>query len=472
MDQARSFVPDIGTPLPRIRPEEAGVEAKWIEDMVDGFAAKGLRIHSFLLVKEGKVYAEGYYAPYGPKQFQTVYSLSKSFTSAAMGIAQGEGILNLDEKLVDIFADEVKAAGIEPSEKMRALTLRNCLRMSTGQAEEKRGVDFITTFLSNEQKEMPGEVFRYNTMATYMCSAALWKKGVDLEKYLQEKLFDPMGIHGLHWLRCSRGICTGGYGLSLLPEVIAKFGTLLLQDGQWEGKQLIPKEYLDLATTKQIDNAASSDNKDWKAGYGYQFWMCQNGSFRGDGMYGQLCVVNRQKKAVAAVTAFVDDIQAELDVYFDNVLSRMQPAPLPKDEAADQRLLAKLAALKAPVEQPFDDGGKLPVGLLDKEYRQGAHSLRLRADGQALLATLDGRELRVERGPLQETQCLATGGWLNVVSGWKTNAYTGYGVRDGALVLRLLFIEEMTDLRIVIWPDGRLEACNVYDINNPKPLAD
>ena len=134
--------------------------------------------------------------------------------------------------------------------------------------------------------------------------------------------------------------------------------------------------------------------------------------------------------------------------------------------------MAKLAALQAPVEQPFDDGGALPLGLLDKEYHQGTHSLRLRADGQALLATVDGRELRVERGPLQETQCLATGGWLNVVSGWKTNAYTGYGVRDGALVLRLLFIEEMTDLRIVIWPDGRLEACNVYDINNPKPLAD
>ncbi|MDR3085230.1 MAG: beta-lactamase family protein, partial [Christensenellaceae bacterium] len=289
MTEFKRYAPEIGTPLPRIRPESAGVHPAAISRMIRSYAEKGLRIHSFLLVRDGKVYSEGYYAPYEPNLFQTVYSLSKSFTSVAMGIAEGEGILSLDEKIEDIFAEEIRAAGTKPSKELSSLTVRNLLRMGTGQERENwSGTDHVLSFLKEPFHEMPGEYFRYNTSATYMCAATLWKKGVDLEAYLQEKLFGPLGISGAHWQRCLRGICTGGYGLSVLPEIIAKFGVLILNDGVFEGKQIIPKAYLDQAATKQISNAHHSPNLDWQAGYGYQFWMCQNGSFRGDGMYGQL----------------------------------------------------------------------------------------------------------------------------------------------------------------------------------------
>ncbi len=471
MPEIRRFTPDIGKKLPRVAAAQAGVDPKWIAEMVDGFEKKGLRIHSFLLVRDGRVYSEGYYAPYHPLQFQTVYSLSKSFTSAAMGIAQGEGLIDLDEKLVDIFAEEIEQCGIKPCQEMRTLTLRNCLRMSTGQAEEKRGEDFIATFLANDQHEAPGQVFRYNTMATYMCSAALKKKGVDLESYLQKKLFDPLDVHGLHWLRCGRGVCTGGYGLSLLPELIAKFGVLVLQNGVWEGKQLIPAEYLAQATAKQIDNSASSPDKDWISGYGYQFWMCQNGCFRGDGMHGQLCVMDRQTNSVAAFTAFVDDIQAELDVYYDNVLDRMraQKEPLPVDEGAENALKAKLAALQAAVEPVRDEGGEVPEAAFG-EKESGAGKVLVERDGQALRLTLDGQAIHVERGALKPTSYTALGGWLGVKSGWEANACTGYGVQGGKLVIRLLLLEELKDLRLEIGADGKLAAFDVHDRNAPKAM--
>lgn len=111
MEKAIRYEACAGAPLPRVTPEEAGVQADWVEEMVNAYARTGLRIHSFLLVRDGRVYAEGYYSPFDAQQYQTVYSLSKSFTSAAMGLAQEEGILSLDERVAEIFADEVANGG-------------------------------------------------------------------------------------------------------------------------------------------------------------------------------------------------------------------------------------------------------------------------------------------------------------------------------------------------------------------------
>ena len=453
----------MGAPLPRISPEEAGVRAQWVQDMVGAYARRGLRIHSFLLVRGGRVYAEGYYSPYHPAQYQTVYSLSKSFTSVAMGLAEEEGILSLDERVLDLFAQE--AQGIQAGPELQSLTLRHLLRMSTGQPEERWEGDFVRTFLGVPFVDMPGKTFRYNTMATYMCAAALHRRGVDLETYLQEKLFTPMGISGMHWMRTEAGICAGGFGLSILPEVIAKFGVLILQDGVWEGRQLLPRAYLRAATSKQIDNDGGSPY--WRTGYGYQFWMCQNGSFRGDGMYGQLCVMNREKDAVLAMTAFVDDIQAELDVYFDEVLGRMQDAPLPPDPAAEERLRAALSGLVCPLEPVRDGGGEITAQLLNRPVSvlDGMLTLTPAPDGMLNVTSSYGHCVAA-RGELygQRTLCRARGSArLDVV----TEAYAGYGVAEGALVLRLLIPELMMDARLELRPDGNAVQAHVLDVHNP-----
>lgn len=466
-------VPNFGKPLPRITPEEAGVHAADIAQFVDDFAAKGLRIHTFLLVKDGKVYAEGYFKPYAPEQFQQVFSLSKSFTSTAFGIARAEGKIALEERVIDVFADEVKAAGITPSKELAALTFHDVLRMSTGQPEEQHGADLVTTFLKVPFTEMPGEKFRYNTMATYMCSAALKKKGIDLEAYLQEKLFDPMGISGLHWLRCAKGICTGGFGLSQLPEVIAKFGILVLNDGVWEGKRLIPHDWIELATHKRMENADTSNDIDWIQGYGYQFWMCHDGSFRGDGAYGQYCVMNREKNTVLAMTAYVDNMQNELNVYLEGLLPKMQNAPLPADPAADRELAKKLAALEAYIVPAKDDGSAVPEEMRtlcvpDPDQGKETAGYTILPDGETLKLSLHACKIKIKRGALRfyanvPYKMTLWGGGADTV----TNAVMGWGMDGGKLVIRYMPLEYLEDLTIEVWMENGKVCARALDAHNP-----
>lgn len=481
--------PCFGTPLPRVTPESVGVRSADVAAFVDEARARNINLHSFLMLRGDKVYAESYYAPYAPDQLQTVYSLSKSFTSVAIGIAAEEGILDLDEKIVDIFADELTE---EPCEQLKALTLRHCLRMSTGQPREIPGPDLLRAFLAMPFADMPGEVFRYNTMATYMLSATLNKRGIDLEKYLDEKLFAPMGISGLHWMRCLRGIPAGGYGLSLLPEVIAKFGILVKNGGAWEGKQLVPKAYLDLATTKQIDNSRDN-NGEWSYGYGYKFWMCRYDTYRGDGAFGQLCVVSPKKDAVLAVTAYTEDIQAELDDYFETILLKMSDEPLPEDPAAHAALCEKLASAACYVAPLPDEGAPFPQALLDgtltlrtgggaksvnvgpkvmtSEQQPGEVSFRFErtADG-ALHAVIDGvGDLLLDRGSLRDqiTICeINPLGYGRAV--FETRALAGYGVKtDGTVCLRVDMLELLRDELIELIPEGGSWRVRMTDVHLP-----
>lgn len=175
----------------------------------------------------------------------------------AIGIAAGEGKIRLDERIVDLFPEQAKNAPDSPQ--LQMLTIRHLLMMSTGQGsepfhQENAWDDAISAFLREPFADAPGETFRYNTGATYMLSAALKQRGIDLEEYLREKLLTPMGITGTRWIRDPNGICTGGFGFSLHPEDIAKLGILLMQSGRWNGQQLVPEWYVREATTRQISS--------------------------------------------------------------------------------------------------------------------------------------------------------------------------------------------------------------------------
>jgi CubicO group peptidase (beta-lactamase class C family) len=462
--------PSFGKPLARATPEAAGVRSEDVAAFVAAAKARKINLHSFLLLRGDKVYAEGYYAPYGPDQLQTVYSLSKSFTSVAVGIACFEGILDLDERIVDIFADEIEG---DIGKELAALTLRDCLRMSTGQPKEIPGPDMVKAFLSMPFTDMPGEHFRYNTMATYMLSAALKKRKVDLEEYLQEKLFDPMGIHGLRWMRCGRGIPTGGYGLSLLPEVIAKFGILLKNDGVWEGRRLIPHEYLALATSKQIDNREGNAGE-WTYGYGYQFWMCRYDTFRGDGAFGQLCVVSKKQDAVLAVTAFTDDMQAELDLYFEHILCRMADGPLPENPEALKRLLAQLEECNCPIQPVPDDGQPFPEALLGRTLKDET-GITLRfdrvADGLRFTADAAGAFL-LARGGFRDQIARCVSSPLGYPQAeMESRALAGWGVRaDGTVCVRIVMLELLNDWLIELTPEDGGWKLRVTDVHLPgKP---
>lgn len=463
------------TPLPRCTPAQAGLDPRRIMTMVDAYQAQGHAIHSFLLVRHGKVLCEGYYAPYGPEQLQSVFSLSKTFTSMAVGIAAGEGRISLDARVIDIFPEELAASGVTPGPELNALTLRHLLRMSTGQLEEPNGdeawEDMRVAFLRQPFTDMPGEVFRYNTMATYMLSAALNKQGIDLEDYLQEKLLTPLGVTGTRWQRDGHGICMGGFGFSLVPELIAKLGVLILNNGKWEGRQLVPREYLALATRPQIYQPPIEQlgESEWHGGYGYQMWMCPNGCFRGDGMYGQLCIMDRRTDTVLAMTAITSDMGQEMRIYYDHVLAAYQPEPLPEDATAMAALNARLACLKDEHTLPEDDGSPIPAGLLGTFA-----DLTLGMDGSVPLLTTEGATLRLGRGAFIHNRVapVLTGAAFRDME-TLTLAEAACGMKDGALTIRVFDAELMLEATVTLTPkDGGvcLHIQNTTDSRHPYTM--
>lgn len=468
-------------PLPRISPESIGLASQHIVQMTDDLKAAGINPHAFLLLRRGQVFAEGYYAPYGPLMPQTVYSLSKSFTSVAIGLAAADGKIGLDEHLVDLFPDDLPDV-ISPE--LKALTLRDCLRMATGQPKEPElaSRNPVRTFLATPFSEMPGQIFRYNTAATYMLSAALKTKGIDLEAYLQERIFNPLGVSGIRWMRSPQGICTGGFGMSALPELIAKFGQLILQKGRWQNQQLIDPAYLEQATAKQIetqnDDKENADrNGDWSLGYGYQFWQTRDGSFRGDGMYGQYCLVVPDRDFVLAMTAFTDDLQKELDIVFDRIVANLSDTPLPDDPDAAAALKTHLSTLRIDWSAPVDDGQPLDSHWSGTTWTLAEHApnhpfgprafnrLRIEPAGHGLRLIMDDDVLDLKDKAWQLHE-LPDYGMLR----WPTQLLTAYGLENGRrLTVRLFWLEMLLKLEYVFDVSDQNATLTVFDCHGPAP---
>src|SRR5690348_799820 len=272
-------------PLPRNAPEAQGVSSAALLDFVNALDQQIDGMHSVMVVRHGEVIAEGWWAPYDAEHNHVLYSLSKSFTSTAVGLAVAEGKLSVDDEVLKFFPGD---APEKPSDNLKSMLVSDLLRMSTGhQVEPKRPADQVWTkaFLAQTVPFKPGTHFLYNTSATYMLSAIVQKvTGQTVLDYLRPRLFEPLGIENPTWGTSPQGISLGGYGLSIRTEDIAKFGQLYLQKGQWHGKQLVPAAWVETATARQTSNG-SNPQSDWDQGYGYQFWRARHGAYRGDGAF-------------------------------------------------------------------------------------------------------------------------------------------------------------------------------------------
>ncbi|MCC6235741.1 MAG: serine hydrolase, partial [Verrucomicrobiales bacterium] len=291
-----------GESLPRATPESQGVSSAALLRFLDTVDHGVEGMHSFMLLRHGKVIAESWWAPYDAASRHELYSLSKSFTSAAVGFAVAEGRVSVDDEVLKIFPEDVPA---EPSANLKAMRVRDLLTMSTGHQDETSsapGAVSAKSFLAHPVPHKPGSHFRYNTPATFMLSAIVQKQaGQTVFDYLGPRLFEPLGIEGARWDTNFQGISLGGYGLRVRTEDIAKFGLLHLQKGRWHGKQLLPESWVEAATGRQMSNG-SNPASDWDQGYGYQFWRCRKGAYRGDGAFGQYCIVLPAQDAVVAIT--------------------------------------------------------------------------------------------------------------------------------------------------------------------------
>jgi CubicO group peptidase (beta-lactamase class C family) len=237
--------------LPRSTPEAQGVSSQAIRDFVEA-ADKGIHtMHSFMIVRHGHVIAEGWWKPEAADKPHVLWSLSKSFTSTAVGLAIEEGKFGLDDPVLKFFPDESPA---DPSDNLRAMRVRDLLTMSGGHdTEPKFKIETgpsVREFLAHPVAHQPGTYFRYNTPGTYMLSAIVTRTtGKSVLDYLKPRLFAPLGIENPEWGTSAEGYSFGGYGLSLCTEDTAKFGHLYLLKGKWNGRQLIPENWVEAATS-------------------------------------------------------------------------------------------------------------------------------------------------------------------------------------------------------------------------------
>jgi CubicO group peptidase (beta-lactamase class C family) len=416
--------------LPRNTPEAQGISSVAITEFVSGAEKSILSLHSFMLLRHGQVVAEGWWHPWRAEAPHMLFSLSKSFTSTAVGLAVAEGYLTVDDAVLSFFPSD---APKKVSGNLAAMRVRHLLSMSTGHDLDTterifRSRNPIKEFFSLPVEHIPGTHFVYNSGASYMLSAIVQKlTGQSLLAYLTPRLFEPLGIRDATWETHPSGINFGGWGLAIKTEDIACLGQLYLQNGLWNGERILPETWVEAATTAQVSNAGDP-NPDWSQGYGYQFWRCRHNSYRGDGAFGQFCIVMPEQEAVFAITSGVADMQAVLNLVWDKLLPAMGEGSLPSNDAAELSLRRRLknlvillpqGAATSPMAEQFSgktysfepnyetlhsmsfdfgkDGGRLTYRLLGGGKRRGMHQLKFGYgawhEGEAVLGTPGPRKV-------------------------------------------------------------------------------
>lgn len=340
--------------LPRSSPTVAGLSSSAIHGFLDRLDAQGIECHSLMVVRGGAVVAEGWWAPYAPEHAQLLYSVTKSFTSLAVGLAVADGDLALDDRVVDVLPEHVPA---DMSAQAGRLTVHHLLSMTTGHGVDTLAAawgsdphDLVKGFLRHPFVAPEGTLHTYDNATTFVLARMVERAtGVGLPEFLDERLFHPMGITDAEWDRVGSGAAFGFHGLHLRTEALAAFGVLLQQRGRWGDEHLIPTEWVDLATRSHIASRhyGAEEGIDFQSGYGYQFWIARYG-FHANGAFGQHCVVVPAHDLVVVLTSAQETVQQAQDV-LDAIWECLLPGvDLGAGAEEDARLAQRLRALSLP----------------------------------------------------------------------------------------------------------------------------
>ena len=329
--------------LPRSTPEEQGVPSKALVALFDSLHALPLTdMHAVVVMRHGKVIGEMYPKPYAPEYRHTMYSCSKTFVGIAVGLAIEDNRLRLDDRIAAIFPELLPDS---VSKDLADMTVRHLLTMASGVKPDwnmrSRGKEWIRTFLSKPVKE-PGTQYAYDSMVSYMLAAVVQKvTGKKLTEYLQERVFTPMNVTEWAWEESPEGVNTGGWGVHIQPESLAKFGQLILNEGSWEGKQLVPAEWIREMCKKHRETGREV--------YGYHIWHCggHDGAVRADGALGQYVISVLDKDMVVVMTeATLGNGRDQRRLIWDVLLPHIQDEPLPANKKDYQKLLKKQEGYK------------------------------------------------------------------------------------------------------------------------------
>ncbi|MGN1020383.1 MAG: serine hydrolase domain-containing protein [Aristaeellaceae bacterium] len=326
-------------------PESLGIPSGAVLDMLEWIRAHSIPLHSLIILRHGKVAAEGYCPPFDRERKHRMYSVSKSITAVAVGMLISEGRLSLDSRVADFFPEYI--TGDVTPYALKA-TVRHLLMMATFNecnAYTWTDSDFVRVFFQNDYpKQMPGTVFHYDTNGTVVLCAIVEKiTGMKLLDYMRP-LLDELGISPDAWcLETPEGRSWTGSGILFTPRDLARFALFCLHRGEWNGRQLVDRDFMMQATTRQINNYVA----EWslaRCGYGYQFWMVKDG-FACCGMGGQLAFMYPEKDTVIVFTADTQHINAGDDflrMYVERLMEQLSDSPLPENPAMQEKLARAL----------------------------------------------------------------------------------------------------------------------------------
>ncbi len=381
--------------LPHATPENVGIPSSKVTEMIARL--KGLdSVNGIVMLRHGKVFLDAAWKPYTNSTPHQLFSASKSFVSLAVGFAQQEGLLKISDRLIEFFPEHRDAV---TDEKMLKTTLRHLLTMASGHAacpmSELRATnaEWTRTFLASKLPLEPGSQFAYNSAATYMLAAVVRKvSGKNVREYLIPRLFKPLGIKPGVFECDPRGTNIGGWGLYQTARDLAILAQCLLQKGKWNGKQVLPAKYLREATAKQIENKSGHGyadvSKDWRSGYGFQFWQSEHG-YRGDGAGGQYVLVIPEADIAAGITSCLDNMPKLLTDFYETVLAACSDGRLPADPRALAELNGMLDSLEIPMAQGDVTRRGEPAGFECMDRESEIRSIAVSFDSTACILTFE-----------------------------------------------------------------------------------
>ena len=309
---ASCCTPEKETSLPRNF--ESGIKTERFDSVFVGVDSRPCdELHSLMVVKDGKVIYERWDTGHGPDELHVCWSVSKTFTATAVGFAVQDGLLSVDDRVVDIFPPEMLPE--ERSQELEALTVKHLLIMASGfkydfvsDVNSRKSPEPTKMVLASEFAFFPGSRYQYNSINTFLLSAIVTHlTGKTVADYLKEKLFEPLGIYKYVWDESADGLSFGGWGLHTTTENLTKMGLFMLQKGVWNGRRLLDEAWFDEAMKVHIyqNPDYQEPGNDWAQGYCYQMWACTHGAVRMDGAHNQIVIISPEKNAVITYTAHV-----------------------------------------------------------------------------------------------------------------------------------------------------------------------
>lgn len=385
------------TEFERVAPETVGVPSEAVHWLLDQLESGFTEPHGLMLMRCGKVFAEGWWSPFAPGIRHGLQSHTKTYAATAVGIAYTEGLLQLDERVIDIFPEE---APDFPSENLKKLTVRDVLCMGCGMDEMPRpSANWIRDFLATPVNHEPGTTYMYNSTGSTLLGAIIRKKtGLGLHDYLKPRLFDKVGIDAAHlrWMRMPDGMEVGGGGLLATTEDNLRLMKLYHDGGVWDGDRILAEDYVRLATTLQNDSTSEErvnpPAKDNFVGYGFQLWMCRpKGVYRADGAMGQFTIVVPDRDLIIAITENASGAhwaQKTLDVMWEFLDMIPDTTKLAENPAAASALASRMQRLALPRE-PYAPRSAYTERVDGTEWRISAGSLAL---GDRMRQFMSGEE--------------------------------------------------------------------------------